>query len=155
MADEPKTISQIAAALNLSAPSIHTQINELLTNEIIRDSTEWEKLHPKERYYEPNFPVVNAAECAEMERLCGDLSDTIADLIENSRPALEEAFRNTEMHEKGWTLDDLSQCMFARIQRKARRLLEERGVIRPAQPHRNGVSWSFWAEQVESKEPEL
>jgi predicted transcriptional regulator len=150
IATEPKTISQLAKALNLSPPSIHTQVNELLASELIRDSAEWEKLHPKERYYEPNFPVVNAAECAEMEKICGEISDAIADMIEMARPEFDAAFAKTPLPARGWTMDDLSQCLFARIQRTARRKLEERGAIKPAQAHRNGVAWSFWAEMSEN-----
>jgi transposase-like protein len=151
VADEPKTISQIARALNLSAPSIHKHVNELLSSELLRDSIEWEKLHPKERYYEPNFPVVNAAECAEMEEICSELSDLIAGAFEQARPRFERAFQKTPLAEKGWTLDDLSQCLYARIQRNARRTLEERGAVKPPQPHSNGIAWSFWAEQLKSQ----
>jgi DNA-binding transcriptional ArsR family regulator len=150
VADEPKTISQLARALDLSPPSIHKHVNELLSSELLRDSIEWEKLHPKERYYEPNFPVVNAAECAEMEEVCSELTDLIADAFEKARPRFERAFQSTPLAEKGWTLDDLTQCLYARIQRNARRTLEERRAIIPPQSHRNGIAWSFWAEQLES-----
>src|SRR5262245_2996550 len=58
LADEPKTVSQLAKELDLSVPSVHKHVNEMLTSELLRVSIEREKLHPKERYYEPNFPVV-------------------------------------------------------------------------------------------------
>src|SRR5829696_10538897 len=58
VAREPRTISQLAKELKIAPPSVHTHINEMLASELLRDSEEWEKLHPKERYYEPNFPVV-------------------------------------------------------------------------------------------------
>lgn len=151
----PKTISQLAKALKLSAPSIHKHINELLDSELLRDSLEWEKLHPKERYYEPNFPIVNTADCAEMEAICGEISNTLVGLFEEARPRFEQAFQNTELVNKGWTLDDLSQCLFARIQRSARQKLEARGSVKPAQPHGNGVVWSFWAEQTERNNGKL
>jgi DNA-binding transcriptional ArsR family regulator len=150
VADEPKTISQMAKALELSPPSIHKHINELLASELLRGSLEWEKLHPKELYYEPNFPVVNTAECVEMEEICDELSQLIADAFENARPRFERAFRTTSLPANGWNLDDLSQCVYARIQRKARRLLEDRGAVVPARQHKNGVAWSFWAEKLES-----
>jgi DNA-binding transcriptional ArsR family regulator len=62
---EPKTITQIAEALSLSAPSVHTHITDLLRSELLREALEWEKTHPAERYYEPNFPVFKAEECEE------------------------------------------------------------------------------------------
>lgn len=148
LAVRPKTISQIAKALSLSPPSIFKHVSEMVDSELLRDSIEWEKLHPKERYYEPNFPVVNAAECAEMEEVCDELSQTIAEAFEKARPRFRQAFKTTGLPEKGWSLDDLSQCLYARIQRKARKILEERGAVKPPQPHRNGIAWTFWAEQT-------
>lgn len=148
---EPKTISQLAKELSLAVPSIHKHVNELMASELIRDSAEWEKLHPKERYYEPNFPVLRASECVEIEETCRELSESIARLFEEARPKFERAFDSSGLAEKGWTFGDLSQCSYARIQRRAREILEERGVVRPAQQHRNGLTWSFWAEQVERK----
>src|SRR5215211_3144206 len=55
VAKQPRTISQLAKELNIAPPTVHTHINEMVVSELLRDSEEWEKLHPKERYYEPNF----------------------------------------------------------------------------------------------------
>ena len=51
LAEEPKTISQLAQALNLSAPSVHTHVNDMLESELLRESQEFEKRHPSEKYY--------------------------------------------------------------------------------------------------------
>jgi DNA-binding transcriptional ArsR family regulator len=148
ISDSPKTISQLANALNLSAPSVYKHVNELLASELIRDSAEWEKLHPKERYYEPNFPVVDAAECARVEAICEELSDEFARLFEERLSRFDEAFQKTSIAKKGWSLQDISQCLYARIQRNTRRMLEKRGTLQTAQPHKNGITWAFWAEKV-------
>jgi len=148
VSEEPKTISQLAKALNLSAPSIHKHINELLSSELIRDSVEWEKLHPKERYYEPNFPVVRAEDCEELHTICEQMSESLAALFESARPRFEQAFEESGLARRGWSFDDLSQCVFARIQRDAREILEQRGLVSPPKPHRNGAVWTFWAEQT-------
>ena len=148
ISEEPKTISQLAKATNLSAPSIHKHINELLSSELIRDSVEWEKLHPKERYYEPNFPVVRAEECEGVQEICAKMSESIADLFASVRPQFEKAFDESGLAGSGWTFDDVSQCVFARIQRNARELLEQRGLVAPPKTHRNGAVWTFWAEQT-------
>src|SRR6266576_3937142 len=70
VAREPKTISQLAEALDLSLPSVHTHINDMMRSELLRESKEWEKKYPTERYYEPNFPVFKTEECAEFKTLC-------------------------------------------------------------------------------------
>ena len=147
VAQEPQTISQLAKKLALAPPSIHTHINEMLTSELLRDSEEWEKLHPKERYYEPNFPVVRASDRAEFEKICEEMSEQVAEIFEKARPQLEKAFNKTTLGEREWELADLTQYLYACVQRGARKILEERGTLPLAQKHRNGVEWIFWAEE--------
>jgi len=120
----------------------------MMQSELLRESEEWEKKYPAERYYEPNFPVVSAAKCAEIEKVCDELSGIIADSFDKARKQFESAFEGSGLPDKGWTFDDVSQCLYARIQRNARRMLEERGSVQSPKPHRNGVSWSFWAQQL-------
>jgi len=55
VSQEPKTITQIAEALSLSTPSVHTHVRDMLRSELFARAVEWEKTHPAERYYEPNF----------------------------------------------------------------------------------------------------
>ena len=152
IAESPKTISQLAKVLDLSPPSVFKHVNELLESELIRDSVEREKSHPKERYYEPNFPVVSADECADVVGLCDEVSDEIVSLFEGCLPRFEKAFEHSTLAERGWSLKDVSQCLFAHIQRRARQTLEEKGSLLSAQPHRNGAVWSFWAERPVAEE---
>ena len=147
MAREPKTISQLAEALELSPPSIHTHINDMTKSELLRESEEWEKKYPTERYYEPNFPVVGADERAEFEAACRKMAAQVADLFAKRRPQLERAFEKTAMAGQGWEFSDLAQYLYACVQRGARELLEERGVLPPPEKHKNGVTWVFWAEE--------
>src|SRR4029079_608848 len=111
LAEEPKTISQLAQALNLSAPSVHTHINDMLQSELLRESEEFEKRHPSERYYEPNFPVFKAEECAEFRALCEEMPQQLAELFEKRRDSMERAFKNTTLSAHGWELSDITQCL--------------------------------------------
>src|SRR5690349_10739422 len=149
LAEEPKTISQLAQALNLSAPSVFTHINDMLQSELLRESEEFEKRHPSERYYEPNFPVFRTEECAEFRELCEGMAQQLATLFEQQRGKMEQAFRKTKLPAQGWELSDVTQCVYANMYRSARSLLEERGLLRPRQPHANGAEWVFWAEERE------
>src|SRR5687768_5770411 len=90
---EPKTISQLAEALKLSAPSVYAHVNEMIKSELLRESAEWEKKYPIERYYEPNFPVFRAEDCAEFKAVCDDMADKIASLFAEQRSQMERAFR--------------------------------------------------------------
>ncbi|HEY0459625.1 MAG TPA: hypothetical protein VGC97_10845 [Pyrinomonadaceae bacterium] len=79
------------------------------------------------------------------------MSEHIADVFEEARPKFEQAFDKTSLAEQGWEFADLAQYFYACIQRSARRTLEERGTLQPAEKHRNGVEWVFWAEEPETK----
>lgn len=146
VAQEPRTISQLATALNLAAPSVYTHITELMKSELLRESQEWEKQYPTERYYEPNFPVFKATECAEFKALCEEMSEQIVALFESNRSRMERAFRKTSLPKQGWELTDITQCLYANMQRAARAELEQRGTLTARQKHANGAEWIFWAE---------
>jgi DNA-binding transcriptional ArsR family regulator len=147
VAREPKTIAQLAKELDLSKPSIHAHINEMIASELLRESEEWEKRYPTERYYEPNFPVVRPDERARFEALCQEMAERVADLFEKKLTQLERVFNKTRLAEDGWEFSDLTQYLYACVQREARELLEERGALQPRQKHRNGAKWVFWAEE--------
>jgi DNA-binding transcriptional ArsR family regulator len=148
VARQPRTISQIARELNIAPPSVHAHIGDMLSSELLRDSEVTEKLHSKERYYEPNFPVVWADDREEFATICEEMCDQMADVFDEARPRFEDAFRRTGLEEKGWKFEDLTQYLYACIQRGARQRLEERGSLLRAEQHRNGVEWVFWAEEA-------
>ena len=149
VAREPRTISQLAAVLNLAPPSVHTHINDMMKSELLRESAEREKKHPTERYYEPNFPVFKTSECALFKPLCEELARAIVELFEKKRSSMERTFEKTELKKQGWEFSDITQCLFANMQREARTMLEQRGLITPRQDHANGASWIFWAQEPE------
>jgi DNA-binding transcriptional ArsR family regulator len=149
LAAEPKTISQLALALNLSAPSVYTHINDLLESELLRESVEFEKRHPSERYYEPNFPIFRAEECAEFRTLCEEMAQQLASLFERNQAKIEQAFQKTKLSDHGWQLSDVTQCLYTNMYRGARTLLEERGLLASRKKHANGAEWIFWAEERE------
>lgn len=150
LAQEPKTITQIAEALGLSGPSIHTHVSDMLRSELLREAVESDKIHPAERYYEPNFPVFKAAECAEFRSLCEEMSTELVTLFEKKQKKMGRAFRNTDLAKQGWELSDITQCLFANMYRGARTLLEQRGLLSARRKHKNGVAWIFWAEEPET-----
>jgi DNA-binding transcriptional ArsR family regulator len=149
VAQQPKTISQLAQALNLAPPSVYTHVNDMLNSELLRESEEFEKRHPTERYYEPNFPVFKAEECAEFKALCDEMAQQVVTLFERNRSKMERAFRKTSLADDGWEFSDVTQCLYANMYRTARASLEERGLLTPREKHANGAEWIFWAEERE------
>lgn len=150
VAREPKTIAQLAKELDLSQPSIHRHIGEMMVSELLRESEEWERKYPTERYYEPNFPVVRADERAEFEATCQEMAERVADLFQKRRKQLESAFNRTDLGNRGWMFADIAQYLYASVQRGARELLEERGTLQQREKHRNGAEWLFWAEEADA-----
>lgn len=151
VAHEPKTITQIAETLGLSAPSVHTHVTDMLRSELLREANEWEKSHPAERYYEPNFPVFKTEECEEFRSLCEEMSKELVTMFAKRRPKMERAFRNTGLGKQGWKLSDVTQCLFANMYRGARIQLEQSGLLSPREEHANGAQWIFWAEEPPPK----
>src|ERR1051325_6175825 len=141
LAKGPNTITQIAEALSLSAPSVHSHVTDLLDSELLREAIDWKKTHPAERYYELNFPVFKADECHEFRALCEEMSKDLVILFEKKRQKMERAFRNTSLSQQGWELSDVTQCLFANMYRAARTTLEQRGLLSPREKHVNGAAW--------------
>ena len=150
LAHGPNTITQIAEALGLSAPSVHTHVSDMLRSELLREAKDYEKTHPAERYYEPNFPVFKAEECEKFMALCEEMSRQLVTIFEKRRPKMERAFRKTGLREQGWKLSDITQCLFANMYRSARTQLEQRGLLSSREKHANGAQWIFWAEEPET-----
>lgn len=149
VAAEPKTISQLAQALELAVPSVHTHVNDMVKSELLRESEEFEKKHPTERYYEPNFPVFKPEECDEFRDLCDEMAQQVAALFERRRAKIERAFSRTSLADHGWEVSDVTHCLYANMYRSARVLLEQRGLLTRRQKHENGAEWIFWAEVPE------
>jgi DNA-binding transcriptional ArsR family regulator len=147
VAHEPKTISQLAAELSLAPPSVHTHVNDMVGSELLREAEEWEKRFPTERYYEPNFPVVKADERAAFDELCRELAARLSDMFAKKLPQLERVFNQSGLSARGWTFADVTQYLFACVQRGARERLEQSGSLTSRQKHKNGAEWIFWAEE--------
>jgi len=149
VARQPKTIALLAKELGLSQPTIHAHVNDLLNSELLCES-EHEKKHPAENYYEPNFPVIKAADRAAFEPICQALSKNLADLFEMQQAPLKRAMEKTGLADQEWEYSDLAQYLYACVQRGARKLLEERGVLPLREKHKNDAEWLFWAEEANS-----
>jgi len=148
VAEGPKTIAQIAKQLDLSQPSIHRHVTEMIASEMLRESREWERKYPSERYYEPNFPVVRANERAEFEAVCQEMARRVADLFEKRLGRLESAFDKTDLANRGWAFADITHYLYATVQRGAREALEQRGTLPPREKHNKGAEWIVGAEEV-------
>lgn len=147
LARRPKTIARLAKDLGLSPAAIHAHVTDMLRSELLRQSTT-KKEHPAEIYYEPNFPIIKAADHAQFERICRRIALQMADAFETSLQDMEQSLRQHTLANGHWDFRDVSQFCFASAQRGARALLEQRGVLPKRKKHRNGAAWVFWAEEA-------
>lgn len=137
----------------MSQPTVHTHVTDMLNSELLRESAEWKKAHPLENFYEPNFPVVRAADRAAFEQICQEMAEELANLFQARQSDLQGAVETTSLAQQGWSFAELAQYCYASVQRGARKTLEDRGVLLPRQGHRNGAEWLFWAEEANARRP--
>jgi len=147
VARQPKTIAGIAKELGLSQPTVHAHVSDMLDSELLRVSPDWEKKHPSENYYQPNFPVIKAGDRAAFDAICDELATGLAELFQARQSELEVAIGQTTLPEEGWTYHDVAHYLFATVQRRARTLLEQRDALPPREKHADGAEWVFWAEE--------
>ena len=120
----------------------------MLKSELLCESTVEVTKHPAENYYEPNFPVVKFADRAVFEPICRAMSERLAELFERQQAQFKLAIKKTSLSDHGCEFADVAQYLYANVQRDARKLLEERGVLPRPQKHKNGAEWLFWAEEA-------
>jgi DNA-binding transcriptional ArsR family regulator len=150
----PRTIAQLAQQLDLSPPTVHRHIMELLANELIRevDAPADGRRSAVERYYQPNFPVVVSADRAALEPVLSELADTFAAAFQAGHDDLDAAFARTSLPARGESFEALLHYFYATAARLARKRLEAEGVL-PAWPeHADGSRWVWWAEEAEETE---
>jgi DNA-binding transcriptional ArsR family regulator len=152
--DAPSTIAQLAARLDLSQPTIHRHITDLLVSELIREESvpEDERMWAVERYYRPNFPVIDSTDRAAVSLLLDELSDAFAVAFQRSLPSLRMALAQTRPPEGEDERDAVLHYLYTTTARLGRAKLERAGAL-PAWPaHRDGSRWLWWAEEPFTEE---
>ncbi len=147
---QPRTITQLAEHLGISAPAVHRHVAGLLADELIQevDLPAAERTRGSERYYRPNFPVVLAADRAVLQPVLDELADRIAAAFRTERAALAEAFKRTSLPAREEPFEALLHYLFASVTRVARERLEIAGSLPPWPDHDDGSRWVWWAEEA-------
>jgi predicted ArsR family transcriptional regulator len=149
VARQPRTITQLADVLGISPPAVHRHMTDLLASELVREVE-----RPRagrgsgvERYYRPAFPVVLAADRAQLDHVLQDLATDIAAAFRRRQAPLTEAFARTRLPARGDSFEAVVHYLFATAARLARNQLEAEGAL-PAWPeHADGSRWVWWAEE--------
>jgi DNA-binding transcriptional ArsR family regulator len=151
---QPRTITQLAELLGISAPAVHRHVAGLLADELIQevDLPAGERSRGSERYYRPNFPVVLAADRAALQPILEDLAVDIAAAFPRRQVALTDAFAQTSLLARGEPIEMLHHYLYATATRLARARLEADGALPPWPEHADGSRWIWWAEEAPETE---
>ncbi len=156
LARQPRTISQLAGLLGISAPAVHRHVTDLLASELIAEVVAPDDgcRSGVERYYQPGFPIVRAADRAALQPVLAELADAMAEAFRAQRPALAAAVAATTLPDRGTAFASLRHYLYATATRLARARLEAAGEL-PAWPaHADGSRWIWWAEEpLETEAP--
>ena len=150
----PRTITQLAELLGVSAAAVHRHVGGMLADGLIQeaDPAVPQRSRGSERYYRPTFPVVLAADHATLRPVLEDLAADIAAAFRRRQAALGDAFARTGLPARGEPFEALLHYLYATAARMARARLEAEGVL-PAWPeHADGSRWIWWAEEAPETE---
>jgi predicted ArsR family transcriptional regulator len=146
--DQPRTITQLADILGISAPAVHRHVTDLLADELIHEvNVAAPRSRGSERYYRPNFPVVLAADRTTLQPVLEDLAAEIAAAFQRRQEALASAFAETSLAAHEESFEALLHYLYAAATRMAREQLETAGDLPPWPEHADGSRWIWWAEE--------
>jgi DNA-binding transcriptional ArsR family regulator len=145
----PRTITQLAQLLDLSPPTVHRHVTELLASELIREvvAPSDGPRSPVERYYHPNFPIVLAADREIVQPVLNELAEAFTAAFQERRDTLADAFARTSLPARGESFEALLHYFYATATRLARERLEAAGELPPWPEHADGSRWVWWAEE--------
>jgi DNA-binding transcriptional ArsR family regulator len=148
----PKTVTQLAREIGLSQPAIHKHVKEMLASDMLRPASldNEAKTYRVEHYYEPNFPVLLMEDLDQLEPICRQVADRIAEIYWEYRDELQKAFNGSSLEERGYALEDILDFLYSKIRRMGREILNEQGFFPELPAHKDGSRWVYWAEEIEN-----
>jgi DNA-binding transcriptional ArsR family regulator len=151
---QPRTITQLAELLGISAPAVHRHVVDLLADELIQEVelVAPQRSRSSERYYRPNFPVVLAADRAALQPILEDLAVDLTAAFHRRLEALTDTFAQTSLPARGEPAEMLLHYLYATATRLARARLEAEGALPPWPEHADGSRWIWWAEEAPETE---
>jgi hypothetical protein len=151
---QPRTITQLAELLGISAPAVHRHVVDMLADDLIQevDLAPPQRSRGSERYYRPNFPVVLAADRDALQPVLEDLAADIAAVFQQRQEALANALAETSLSARGEPVELLHHYLYATATRLARARLEAAGSLPPWPEHADGSRWIWWAEEAPETE---
>ncbi len=139
LADQPRTVAQLAQAFGLSQPTMLEHVRRALRDGLIREVPEEHKRFAAERYYATAVPVIREPDRDLLVSGCRALADEIAAVVSAGQGDLRAAFAMTHLAREGWSFDELWPYLQETIWRLTRERVPDLVDLTPPQPH--GLAW--------------
>jgi DNA-binding transcriptional ArsR family regulator len=148
---QPKTVTQLAKEIGLSQPAVYKHVKEMLATDLMREAhlSDEEKRYRVEKYYEPNFPILLEEDVAQLEPVCRQIAQRIAETYWEHRDDLHSAFADSSLEKQGYALEDILDYLYSKTRRMARATLDKEGFFPEVPSHPDGSRWVYWAEEIE------
>ncbi len=141
LADQPRTVAQLAHAFGLSQPTMLEHVRRALRDGLIREVQvpEERKRFAAERYYATAVPVIREPDRDLLVSGCRALADEIAAVVSAGQGDLRAAFAMTHLAREGWSFDELWPYLQETIWRLTRERVPDLVDLTPPRPH--GLAW--------------
>ena len=141
LADQPRTVAQLAQAFGLSQPTMLEQVRRALRDGLIVEVevAEEARRFPAERYYATAVPVVRQPDRELLESACRGLADDVATALAKNWGDIHAAFALTHLAREGWAFNDLWPYLSDTIARRMLERVDGIGGAPTVPPH--GLAW--------------
>jgi hypothetical protein len=137
---QPRTITQLAELLGISAPAVHRHIGDMLADDLIQEVD----LAAPQRS--------RGSERDALQPVLEDLAADIAAVFQQRQEALANALAETSLPARREPVELLHHYLYATATRLARARLEVDGALPPWPDHADGSRWIWWAEEAPETE---
>ncbi|HEV2108043.1 MAG TPA: winged helix-turn-helix domain-containing protein [Thermomicrobiales bacterium] len=150
LADQPRTVAQLARAFSLSQPTMLEQVRRAVRDGLVVEVQvpEEERHFAAERYYAPAVPVIRGPDRELLASACRALADDIAVSLVSNLGDMHAAYAVTALAREGWSFDDI----WPYVSEMVNRLVTQRmgTLVRPLTLAPHGLAW---VEDVAELEP--
>ncbi|HEV2109403.1 MAG TPA: winged helix-turn-helix domain-containing protein [Thermomicrobiales bacterium] len=150
LADQPRTVAQLARTFSLSQPTMLEQVRRAVRDGLVVEVQvpEEERRFAAERYYAPAVPVIRGPDSELLASACRALADDVAVSLMSNLGDMHAAYAVTTLAREGWSFDDIWPYVSEMVNRLVTQRIDYH--VRPPTLAPHGLAW---VEDVPELEP--